>query len=206
MATDFFKIVRDTVKHWYIPLIAGIIFIITGIYTVSQPLDSYLALSVIFSISFLFAGAMEIYFAIANRQQVDNWGWNLAMGILDFIVGIILLSNPALSMATLPLFVGFIILFRSISAISYGIDLRHYAIKSWGWVVFYGIIGVILALAMIFNPVFGGINIVVWTAISFIITGLYSIQLSLALRRIKKLPHELKEKYETLKREVQQSS
>ena len=206
MATDFFKIVRDTVKHWYIPLIAGIIFVITGIYTVSQPLDSYLALSVIFSISFLLTGVMEIYFAIANRQQVDNWGWNLAMGILDFIVGMILLSNPALSMATLPLFVGFIILFRSISAISYGIDLRHYAIKSWGWVVFYGIIGVILALAMIFNPVFGGINIVVWTAIAFIITGLYSIQLSLALRRIKKLPHELKEKYETLKREVQQSS
>lgn len=45
-----------TVKHWYIPFIIGILFIGVGIYTFYVPVEAYLVLSIIFSVSFLSQG------------------------------------------------------------------------------------------------------------------------------------------------------
>ena len=83
--SNFFKTVKNTVKYWYIPLIIGLTFIGTGIYTLVSPLESYVALSIIFSLSFLFSGLAEMVFSVANRDEIDNWGWTLAFGILTFL-------------------------------------------------------------------------------------------------------------------------
>jgi uncharacterized membrane protein HdeD (DUF308 family) len=93
--SSFLKTVTNTVKHWYIPLIVGLIFIGIGIYTLISPLESYLALSIIFSLSFLFSGLAEIIFSISNRNEIDNWGWTLAFGILTFLLGVLLIVRPS---------------------------------------------------------------------------------------------------------------
>ena len=112
MRKSIFKTFNDTIKHWYIPAIVGSIFIVVGIYTFASPATSYVALSILFSLSFLFSGISEIVFSLTNRNEMDNWGWVLAFGILTTVIGGLLLSNPAVSMATLTFYVGFLILFR----------------------------------------------------------------------------------------------
>ncbi len=51
MSTQIFKMVRNSIKYWYIPLIVGIILIGLGIYTFTSPQESYLALALLFSLS-----------------------------------------------------------------------------------------------------------------------------------------------------------
>lgn len=121
---DFFKAVNSTVKHWYLPFILGILFIVLGIYMFTVPTESYVALSAVFAISFLVSGILEIYFSIANNKELEGWGWYLAGGILDFIAGIILWTNPGISMVTLPFFVGFLILFKSIQGLGFAYDIK----------------------------------------------------------------------------------
>ncbi len=60
--SNFFKTITNAIKHWYIPLIVGILFVATGFYTLFSPLEAYLTLSILFSLSFLFSGLSEIIF------------------------------------------------------------------------------------------------------------------------------------------------
>src|SRR5690554_5104700 len=140
MENLFVRRINNALKHWYIPLLVGIFFVIVSIITFTSPATSLLALAILFSLSFLFGGIAEIIFSIANKDQLHNWGWSLVFGIITAVVGILLLTNPALSMATLALYVGFVILFRSIASISFAIDLKRYGSKGWGFLLFSGIL------------------------------------------------------------------
>ena len=103
--TQIFKTITNTVKHWYLSMFVGILFIILGIYVFTVPLETYVTLSYIFSISFLVSGILDIYFSISNRNSLSGWGWQLALGIMTLYIGIYLLANPAVSITTI--FAGF---------------------------------------------------------------------------------------------------
>ena len=85
---------QNTIKHWYIPLIVGILFMVFGFYLLTIPLETYLALSVLFSISFITSGLLEIIFSIQNKDSFKGWGWYLVSGIFSLIMGMYLVVNP----------------------------------------------------------------------------------------------------------------
>lgn len=186
MATNFVKSIRSSIKHWYIPLLIGILFLVIGIYTLRAPLASYVALSVLFSISFLLAGLFEIVFSISNRDELDNWGWTLTFGIITLLIGLLLVARPELSMATLPFYVGFLVMFRSISAIGFAIDLRHYHVEDWAILLVFGIIGLLFSFILLWNPLFAGLTVVIWTALALLASGVFSIYLAMKLKKLKK--------------------
>ena len=205
--SNFLKTVTNTVKYWYIPLIVGLIFIGIGVYTIISPLKSYLALSILFSLSFLFSGISEIIFSISNRKEIDNWGWTLTFGILTFLLGVLLVINPVISITTLPIYVGFVMLFRSIMGISYALELKNYGVLDWGNLMVLGILGLLFSFVLIWNPLFAGMTIVFWTGLAIISGGAFSVYLSFKLKKIKSLPNkisdDLKNRYNAIKQEVQ---
>lgn len=206
MTQSFLKVIVNSIKHWYLPLIAGIIFIGVGIYVFAQPATAYVALSIVFSISFLVIGISDIAFAIANREEMEGWGWDLAMGILTLLIGILLIVHPEISMLTLPFFVGFVLLFRSIMAIGVSLELKKYYINDWGYLLAIGILGIIFSFILLFNPGFAGLTVTFWTAITFIVIGAYSIFLSVKLKKLHDLPktisNDLKDKFNQVKNEI----
>ena len=71
----------------------------------------------------LVSGLFEIAFALANKKGISSWGWYLAGGIIDLILGIFLMASPGLSMEVLPFVLAFWIMFRGFSATGYSMDL-----------------------------------------------------------------------------------
>jgi uncharacterized membrane protein HdeD (DUF308 family) len=208
METSFLNTIKNTIKYWYIPLLVGVFFVIVSIVTFTSPVGSLIALSLLFALSFLFGGLSEIIFSIANKDQLDNWGWSLAFGIFTLIVGILLLLNPALSMTALAFYVGFVILFRSISTIGFAMDVKKYGSKNWGGLLVLGIIGTIVSFILIWNPLFAGMSIVILVALSFLFAGLFNISFSLQLRKLhkasKKISTKLIERYDDLMKEIRE--
>src|SRR5690606_930578 len=158
MEPTFLKSIKSAIKHWYIPLLVGIFFIIVSVVAFTSPGSSLLTLSLLFALSFLFGGISETVFSIVNRHQLENWGWSLAFGILTFIVGISLMSHPALSIRVMAFYIGFIILFRSVSAIGFAMDVKRYGDKNWGVLLVLGILGTIFSFILIWNPLFAGLS------------------------------------------------
>ncbi|OBX23666.1 MULTISPECIES: HdeD family acid-resistance protein [Bizionia] len=206
MEATFLKSIKEAVKHWYIPVFVGLFFVIVSIIVFMSPTGSLLTLSILFALSFLFGGLSEIIFSVVNRHQLENWGWSLTFGIITFIVGASLLIHPLLTLDVLAFYIGFVVLFRSVAAISFALDIKQYGSKNWGVLLGLGILGIIFSFILIWNPIFAGMSVIILIALSFLFTGLFSIYLGLQLRQIhkssKSISAELKERYDNLMEEI----
>ncbi|HET6556099.1 MAG TPA: DUF308 domain-containing protein [Prolixibacteraceae bacterium] len=207
MAT-FIQTITKSVKHWYIPLIIGIILIAVGIYVFTMPLETYLTLSVLFSISFIFKGVLDIYFSIENRKIFQEWGWYLVGGLLSLACGIILSIYPGISMVILPFVVGFTLLFFSFHLLGFAFEMKNFGILNWGYAALLSVFGVIFSFMLIVSPLIAGISLVTITGVSFMFIGTSSIVLSFNLRKVKKIPEklssELKNRISDIKKEIDQ--
>ena len=208
MESLFLNSIKNTIKHWYIPLLVGILFVIVGIVVFTSPMNSLVTLALLFSLSFIFGGLSEAIFSILNRNQLPNWGWSLVFGIFTLVVGILLFINPAISILSLSFYVGFVILFRSISAISFSLDLKKFGSKNWGGLLIFGILGAIFSFILIYNPIFAGIGVVILIALSFLFAGLFSIFLAFQLRKIHKhskvISAKLQDRYDAVIEEIRE--
>lgn len=193
--TQPLKSIRKAINHWYLVTIIGVVFVLLGIWVFRTPLASYLVLATLFSISFLTAGIAEITFALGNRKELDHWGWFLGSGILSTLIGLMLLSNPALSMITLPLYVGFGVLFRSISGVSFAFNLKEMG-SEYQSILYLSIAGLVLSFLLIWNPGIVGMTLVTITALIFVLIGVIAILLSLKMKKLHDLPGKVKDRLE----------
>jgi uncharacterized membrane protein HdeD (DUF308 family) len=175
---------RKPYKYWYLPLLSGLFFVAGGFWIFKTPVASYITLSMLFIAMFLVSGIFEIINALSNTRH-SNWNWNLVGGIINFAFGLILLNSPRLSLSILPLYIGFIILFRSVMSIGHAISLKQMGTGLWKSPLVFGILGILFSLLMIYNPIIGKFTIVFYTALSIILFGVVQIMSAFALRKIK---------------------
>ncbi len=169
-------------KLWFLPILTGIIFILLGIWMFRTPLEAFVAMALFFAVAFLVSGTFEIINALSNRKA-DNFGWMLVGGLLDLIIGIILVSSPALSMLALALFVGVAILFRSVLSIGIATQLKKMGFKNWLWPLLLGIIGLVLAVMILVSPQLGGLTLVFYVGFALLTIGILQIFFGARLRR-----------------------
>lgn len=201
----FLKTIQNSVKHWYIPAIIGILLIVVGIYTYSTPIATYATLTIIFCLSFLFTGLIELGFAVQNQKNIEGWSWYLMGGIFDTVVGFILLTHPSISAVMLPIFIGFTLLFRSMQGLGFAFEHKNYGSNNWGGLALTSILGLIFSLLLIFNPIFAESYLVLLTSLAFVFVGFSAIVLSFQLKKLKNLSSKvqgnLQEKIDELKKE-----
>ncbi|WP_245949193.1 HdeD family acid-resistance protein [Lutibacter citreus] len=177
---------QSAVKNWWISLLLGILFVLIGVWVFQTPLESYMSLSIIFSAFILVSGLSQIVFSISNKSDIQSWGWYLASGILDLIIGLLLITHPFMTMAILPYFVGFWLLFQGFLAIGLSLQFKLVGFPSWGWLLFLGFLILIFSFLLLANPVFAGFSIVYMTAFAFIFAGIFRIFLAFNLKKMKK--------------------
>jgi len=177
-------------NHWYAPLISGIIFIGAGILALVFQKETFMVIAFLFSLSFLLSGVLEIVYSLVNRKILAQWGWLLVSGIISLIFGILIWVNPFLSIVALALFVGFSFLFRSVGGIVLSINLKKMQHPKWKSLLALSLFGVLFSFALILDPMFMWVAIIILTAITFIVCGIFSIYLSIYLKKINRLMNE----------------
>jgi uncharacterized membrane protein HdeD (DUF308 family) len=177
--------IRSDVKNWWWYLITGIIFIIAGIAIYARPLDGYVSLSLLFGIVILSSGFGQIFFSLSNSGILRGWGWILVSGIIDLAIGAYLLAYPLVTMATLPYFVGFWLVFRSFYLMGASFDLKDLNVQGWGWLLFGGIVVMVLGFLVIYYPAAGVVGIIAVSGSAFIVGGFLNIYLAFQLKNLK---------------------
>lgn len=183
------------VKYWWLSLLLGIVFILFAIYLMFAPLASYIALSILFSVSMFVSGVFEIAFAVSNRRNISSWGWYLTGGIIDLILGIFLMINPGLSMSVLPFILAFWLMFRGFSATGYAMDLKRYGTRNWGWYIAFGILAILCSIGIIWQPGIGAFTLVYMVAYALLIIGVFRITVAFELKNLHKRHKEPVETY-----------
>ena len=154
-------------------LILGIVLFVFGVGIIRHPVASYFGLAMYFSIVIIVIGISEIMNAFAGGNS-RHWGWGLFIGLLDLIIGFILLIHPIITEDILPYIVGFILMFKSIDYIAESLQMSSLKIRGWGWIVIAGIITLFFSFMIVFYPLFGIFNIIIWTGLSFLFAGISS--------------------------------
>jgi uncharacterized membrane protein HdeD (DUF308 family) len=168
--------VERTQRHWWVFIIRGVLFIGLGIYMIASPVGSFIALGFLFGLIIFLTGVAELIRVTRERTQGGRT-WHLVLGIIDVILGIILMGHVGTSMAIMRIILGVWFLFRGFSLFSFA---RH-AGRSW-MLIAGAILIFVFGLLILFDPTFGDMTIILWTAIAFIITGIFNVWLGYRLK------------------------
>ena len=113
---------------------------------------------------------------------MPKWGWGLAGGIIDLLFGSILLSNPALSAATLPFVVGFWIIIYGVMAFVDSFASKKAGQSNWWLGTLNGLLAVIIGFFITNNVLAGMFAITWWMGFGFMLAGIINISVGLSLR------------------------
>jgi len=177
-------------KNWWLLTIVGLSITLLGVWVYKNPVENYMALSILFSVVIFISGIFEIIFALTNSRIIKGWGWILTSGIFDLIIGIILLTKEDLTMKILPFIFGIWLIFRGISQVSRGILIKQSHLKNWGWSILGGFLVVVFGFMVIYSPQFGAASIIIWTALSLIVLGILTILFSFIIKKIEHIYHD----------------
>jgi uncharacterized membrane protein HdeD (DUF308 family) len=102
--------------------LVGALSAIAGLVLIKKPFDTLVVFVLIFGIWLVVAGILRVVAAFGERE---GRGGNIALGLVDAIAGIVILSWPGLGLSTLAIIIGIVLIFRGLLFIAAGWELRR---------------------------------------------------------------------------------
>lgn len=150
-------------------LVAGVVMMVLGIVVWVNPLSSLYVMAIYLGAALFLLGCGYITFSFTQYS-----GWYFVVGLLDIFIGLILLTNLGLTVQTLPIVFAFWFLATGTMQIAGSLDIKRLGLP-WGWSMFSGILGVILAFLILMNPAIGDFALVLTVGFYIFAYGLISI-------------------------------
>ena len=170
------------IGRWWLSLLVGIAAIIVGFIILVNPAISYYVFALWLGIAILLSGIMGLAQSLDSKNYFVHRGWLIAAAVADIIIGIILMFNTLLSAMILPILLGCWLLYRGMTMMAQGFDLRNYGIRDAGWVIFYAALTIALSVAILWMPSTVGVEyVIIIVAVAAIIYGISMISLSYRL-------------------------
>jgi uncharacterized membrane protein HdeD (DUF308 family) len=108
---------------FFLELLSGVLSIVVGLLFLRAPGDALAALTLLLACFLMVGGIFKVVAALAYRFAA--WGWSLAGGIIDVILGVMIWQGwPASALWVIGLFVGINLIFRGFNWIALGLALR----------------------------------------------------------------------------------
>jgi uncharacterized membrane protein HdeD (DUF308 family) len=168
-------------RRWGWVLAAGIAWFLAGVLTLVWPGATVLALVIILGVFLLFAGAMELGWAFAERHS-PGWGLLLFRGIVDVIAGVVVLAWPAATALVLALLLAAWLLVYAAITLWYAYQHRGERPQT-GHFVAKGITAVVAAAITVAWPEITILVIALVIGIALVLRGVILMRLAFVLRR-----------------------
>ena len=108
---------------FWLHLLSGVLAIVVGILYLRAPVDALLALTLLLACLLMVGGVFRSVAAVNYRFEA--WGWSLASGIIDVILGVLIWQEwPASALWVIGMYAGISLLFRGFNWIGLGLTLR----------------------------------------------------------------------------------
>ena len=188
MKRHFENLVRRAsriVKHRWLLLIAGLLCILAGIIVFVFPVQSYVALSIMFGVLILLVGAAQLIVAYSSGNYLAMKGYWIVGGVMALILGILLCIYPNVTLILLPVMLGIWMMYHSFMILAFGGDMENFNIRGSGMTIFGGGLLLILSVMVLLNPFGAGVATVLFVAgVGLIVFGALLCQLAMRLKTI----------------------
>ena len=129
--------------HWKLFLAQGVVMMVLGFLAVAVPILATLAVEIFVGWLFFVAGLFRAVWVWRSRQT-PGFAWSFLAAVLAIVLGVILIARPLAGVLTLTMVLVAFFIIEGIFSIIGAIEHRQH-LRSWGWVLFSGIIDLLLA-------------------------------------------------------------
>lgn len=129
--------------HWKLFLAQGIVMMVLGFLAVAVPNIATLAVEIFVGWLF-FVGGIFRAISVWHSRQAPGFLWSVLAAVLSVVLGLILIFRPLAGVLTLTMVLVAFFIIEGIASIIAAIEHRQH-LRSWGWVLFSGIIDLLLA-------------------------------------------------------------
>lgn len=164
--------VEALTRNWWALVVRGVLAILFGVAALSWPGMTLVTLTMLFGGFALLFGIVTLALAVGNwNAREDHW-LLLIEGILGVVIGLLTYRSPGLTTVTLVLYVAAWALIVGGLRIVSAVRLRKEIQGEW-WLVLSGILSLLAAVALMWNPMAGALALV-W------VIGIYAIIMGIA--------------------------
>ena len=160
-------------------LIVGIVLIVLGCWSFAKPDKSLALLSILVGIGALLKGIYELVIrSTVNRLLGIQSGWLLLMGIMDLVMGFIFIIRVAAGVMTIAIIFAIWFIIDCIGQLSTAKYLKQFRPSSYWFSIILNVIGLIIGVALLFNPMLSAMTIVWLISTFLILLGILAIVLA----------------------------
>lgn len=141
-----------TRKHDWGLIVIGILLALCGIVFAFSPVETLVTLTIFAGVFFLVAGIFDIINYVRFHKTGLASGWTIFYAILDIILGLMFLIHPVALAGIIPWVIGIFVLVFGVYECVAAFSVRKSGASVWGWILFSGIIGIVLGLCFFFLP------------------------------------------------------
>lgn len=173
----------DVVKRasgWSIAL--AILMILAGIIAIAAPAIAGVVIVYVVAWTAIFDGGFQIVYAF-RAHSGGRMILELILGLLYIVAGVYILMHPNRGLLALTLVIACFLLIYGVFALVLAFQMRP--ISGWGWVLFDAIVTILLGVLIWAHWPYNSEWVIgTLVGISFIVSGVSRLMLSMAVRRV----------------------
>jgi uncharacterized membrane protein HdeD (DUF308 family) len=166
---------------WWLVVLRGICGILFGVVAVLAPGVTILSLVTVFAVYMLLDGIFGLISAVMAGQRGERWGPLVAESLFNFLVGVVMLLFPEITVLTFMLLIAAWAIVTG--ALMIGVAMNHRRDGKWPLVIG-GLVSVIFGIVLAVGPLIGAAVLTWWLGIYALIFGAALVAFGLKLRAI----------------------
>ena len=164
--------------------VIGIVLVITGLASAIAPFSMYAFIQTFAAVALIMHGASHLVSYFQTPQFFRN-GATLASGLLNALLGILLLALPAtLTAGTIVFLLAFLLVTMGIERISFAKNMKYYQLGGSTAGMITGIVDIVLGIVFALMPLFASAAISILISAYLVVAGVALIVESLSIKRI----------------------
>lgn len=182
---EFIESWNKKVKHLKWTLIAvAVVLVLVGVLCILFPIEVFTMMQILAAAALVVQGIYSIVSYAATTYYFRD-PMQLVMGILNIVLGILVLASPVtLTASSLTVMFAFLLLFSGAEKIAFAGKLRYYRIMRTGLMTFSGVLSILLAVVFLVLPLASILILNYIVAAYLIISGIALFIEALGMKRI----------------------
>ena len=131
----------------------------------------------------LIDGIFRVIGAIGHRGSDPDWGWQIVIGIVGIIVGLLTFHAPQVTALALVVYIAAWALMIGATEIAFAIKVRR-EIKGEWFLILMGLASIIFAILLLWNPIAGAAAVIWLIAWYAVVLGILAIFFGFRLRSL----------------------
>jgi len=178
-------------KSWWVLLVRGILILAFGIMAllkvlsgIGNPVEALINLSVYFGVLIFIIGILNIIGALYQGGPRDDWMWMLTTGMLDLLIGVLIMIYPFMTGPVVLLFIGFWVLSGSILQITHALLFKEH-LKNWKITIAIAVLIIILSYLYLTSDIEESAAMIFYlVASAMLILGVGNVILSFSVKEM----------------------